>query len=83
MHTMPLTTKPRATAAPVSRRIWLAYEWFLELPVAMVLLVMWVAGTALLGACAVLVYAGLSALVGMVVGVSEQALALPSIQPTS
>ena len=83
MHTMPPTKKPRATAAPVWTRIGLAYEWFLELPVAVVLLVMWVAGTVLLGACAVLVYAGISALVGMVTGVSEQALALPSIHLTS
>jgi hypothetical protein len=72
MHTMPPTTKPSTksstTAAPVSTRIGLAYEWFLQLPVALVLLAMWMAGTALLGACALLMYAGISALVGMVAG---------------
>jgi hypothetical protein len=61
-------TKPSTTAAPVSTRIGLAYEWFLELPVAIVLWVMWMAGTALLGACALLMYAGISALVGIVAG---------------
>ena len=72
MHTKQPTTKPSTkpttTAAPVLRRIGLAYEWFLELPVALVLLVMWMAGTALLGACALLMYAGISAVVGMVAG---------------
>ena len=68
MHTTQPTTKPSTTAAPVSTRIGLAYEWFLELPVAVVLMVMWMAGTALLGACALLMYAGISALVGMVAG---------------
>jgi len=72
MHTKQSTTKPRpkpsTTAAPVSTRIGLAYEWFLELPVALALLVMWMAGTVLLGACALLMYAGISALVGMVAG---------------
>jgi hypothetical protein len=72
MHTKQPTTKPRTlpgtTAAPVSTRKGLAYEWFLELPVAVVLLVMWMAGTALLGACALLMYAGISAVVGMVAG---------------
>jgi hypothetical protein len=68
MPTKQPTTMPSTTAAPVSTRIGLAYEWFLELPVALVLLVMWMAGTALLGACALLMYAGISALVGMVAG---------------
>jgi hypothetical protein len=56
------TTKPRTTAAPLSTRLGLAYEGFLELPVAVVLLVMWVASTALFGACALLMYAGIAAL---------------------
>jgi hypothetical protein len=56
------------TAAPESRGIGLAYERFLELPVAVVLLVMWAAGTVLLGACALVAYAGVSALVGIVIG---------------
>ena len=33
-----------------------AYERFLELPVALVLAVMWLAGVALLGSCALAVY---------------------------
>ena len=60
-------TKPRAsartTAAPVSTGIGLAYEWFLGLPVAVVLLVLWVGGVALFGACALVAYALVSALV--------------------
>jgi len=48
-RTKPPTTKPRTTAAPVSTGIELAYERFLELPVAVVLLVLWVGGVALLG----------------------------------
>ena len=61
------TTKGSTTAS-VSVGIRLAYERFLELPVAVVLLVMWVVGVALLGACALLAYAGISALVGVVAG---------------
>jgi hypothetical protein len=72
MHTKQSTTKPRpkprTTVAPASMSIGLAYEWFLELPVAVVLLVMWTAGAVLLGACALLMYASISALVGMVAG---------------
>jgi hypothetical protein len=72
MHTKQSTSKPRpkprTTVAPASTRIGLAYECFLELPVAAVLLVMWAAGAVLLGACALLMYAGISALVGMVAG---------------
>ena len=59
-------TTNRRTAASVSAGIRLAYERFLELPVAVVMLVAWVVGVALLGACALLAYAGISALVGMV-----------------
>ncbi len=56
----------RRTTATVSVGIGLAYERFLELPVPVVLLVMWVVGVALLGACALLVYVAMSALAGMV-----------------
>jgi hypothetical protein len=56
------------TTASVSEGIGLAYEWFLELPVLVVLLVLWVGGVALLGACALLAYAALSTLVGIVAG---------------
>ncbi len=58
----------RRTTASVPAGIRLAYERFLELPVAVVLLVMWVVGVALLGACALLAYATISALVGVVAG---------------
>jgi hypothetical protein len=58
------TTKLRTTAATVSTGIGLAFEWFLELPVAVVLLVLWVGGVALLGACGLVAYALISALVG-------------------
>jgi hypothetical protein len=60
-------TEPRS-AAPVSRGIGLAFEWFLELPVPIVLLVLWVAGVVFFGACALLTYMGISALVEMVGG---------------
>jgi hypothetical protein len=71
MPTKQLTTKPRPeprTAAPVSRGIGLAFEWFLELPVPVVLLVLWVAGVVFFVACALLAYVGISALVEMVAG---------------
>ena len=60
-------TEPK-TAAPVSRGIRLAFEWFLELPVQVVFLVLWVAGIVFFGACALLAYMGISALVELVVG---------------
>ena len=62
-----LTAKRRTTAS-VSEGIGLAYEWFLELPVPVVLMVLWVGGVALLGACALLAYAAISTLVGIVAG---------------
>jgi len=76
MHTKQPTTKskteprtePRTAAPPVSREIGLAFEWFLELPVPIVLLVLWVAGIVFFGACALLTYMGISALVEMVRG---------------
>jgi len=52
----------------MSAGIGLAFEWFLELPVQVVLLVMWVAGVVFFGACALLTYLGISALVEMVAG---------------
>jgi len=67
----PTTTKPRTelrSVAPVSREIGLAFEWFLELPVLVVLLVLWVAGVVFFGACALLAYVGISAVVEMVAG---------------
>jgi hypothetical protein len=72
MPTMQPTTKPRTppstTAAPVSRRIGLAYEWFLELPVLVVVLVLWAGGVAFLGALALVSYVLISALVGVIAG---------------
>jgi hypothetical protein len=52
----------------VSTGIGLGFEWFLELPVPIVLLVLWVAGIVFFGACALLTYMGISALVEMVGG---------------
>jgi hypothetical protein len=60
-------TEPR-TAAPVSREIGPGFEWFLELPVPVVLFVLWVAGIVFFGACALLTHMGISALVEMVGG---------------
>ena len=64
---IPPKTEPR-TAVPVSTGIGLAFEWFLELPVQVVLLVLWVAGIVFFGAWALLTYMGISALVEMVGG---------------
>ena len=67
-RTEPRTEPPRS-AAPVSTGIGgLAFEWFLELPVQVVLLVLWVAGIGFFGVCALLTYMGISALVEMVGG---------------
>ena len=74
MHTKQPTTNSRTeprTAAPprVSTGIGgLAFEWFLELPVQVVILVLWVAGIVFFGVCALLTYMGISALVEMVGG---------------
>ncbi len=47
--------KPRSSS-PWPLTIGLAYERFLELPVAVVLGVMWLAGVALIGSCALVLY---------------------------
>jgi hypothetical protein len=39
-------------------RIVQAYEWFLDLPVAAVLVVLWLAGMGLVGFCALALYLG-------------------------
>jgi hypothetical protein len=73
-RTEPRTEPPRSAAPPVSTEIvstgigGLAFEWFLELPVQVVLLVLWVAGIGFFGVCALLTYMGISALVEMVGG---------------
>ena len=64
MRTQQPTTKKPRSAAPTSRGIGSAFEWFLQLPVPVVLLVMWVGGVVLLGACVLLAYAVISAVVG-------------------
>jgi hypothetical protein len=71
MRTRQPTTKSRTeprTADSVSRGIGLALEWFLGLPVQVVFLVLWVAGIVFVGACALLTYVGISAVVEMVRG---------------
>jgi hypothetical protein len=60
-------TKGRTTPT-LSARLGLAYEWFLEWPVRVAVLVLWVAGVVLLGTCALVAYAAVSALLGMVAG---------------
>ena len=56
--------KVSVEAAPSSPSlIGRAYEGFLELPVAFVLLVLWVAGVAMLGSVVLLAYAVISTLV--------------------
>jgi hypothetical protein len=62
-------TEPRsaASSSPVSRDLGLAgpaFEWLLELPAPVVILGLWVAGIMFFGACALLTYVGISALVG-------------------
>jgi hypothetical protein len=67
---IPITRKksPRASAktssaAPSSVGIVRAYERFLEKPVTFVLGVMWLAGVALVGSCALVVYLAVRALI--------------------
>jgi hypothetical protein len=61
-------TKPTTTTDPASRGIGLAFEWFLKLPVQVVLLVLWGAGVVFFGACVLLAYLGISALARIVAG---------------
>jgi hypothetical protein len=61
-------TAKRRTTASASVGIGLAYERFLELPVPVVLSVLWVGGVALLGACALLAYTVTSTLAGVLAG---------------
>ena len=56
--------KARVEAAPSSPSIiGRAYQGFLELPVLVVLGVLWVAGVAMLGSCVLVAYAIISTLV--------------------
>jgi hypothetical protein len=45
------------TSIPTSGRIAHAYERFLKMPVGVVLALVWLAGAAFLGSCALVVYA--------------------------
>jgi hypothetical protein len=58
------------TATTVSEGIGLAYGWFLELPVRVVVLALWTGGVAFLGALALVAYVLISALVGVIAGAS-------------
>ena len=53
----------QGSSAPLSVAIGRAYERFLEMPVAFVLGVMWLAGMALIGSCALVLYLVVSALI--------------------
>ncbi len=62
------TSAKGRTTATLSERVGLTYEWFLELPVRVVVLVLWAGGVALLGALALVSYVLISALVGVIAG---------------
>ena len=53
----------QGSSAPLSVAIGRAYERFLEMPVVVVLAVMWVAGAALLTSCALALYLAVSMLI--------------------
>jgi hypothetical protein len=56
--------RPRtSSAAPLSVGIGRVYERFLEMPTVFVLGVTWLAGVALLGSCALVLYLAVSALI--------------------
>ncbi len=59
----PVRPRSSASAAPLSVGAGRVYERFLELPVAFVLGVMWLAGAALVGLCALALYFVVSALI--------------------
>ena len=62
----PTPVRPRTSsdAAPLSAGIvGRAYERFLEMPVALVLVVSWLAGVALMSSCALVVYLAVRALI--------------------
>jgi hypothetical protein len=56
------------TTTTVSEEIGLAYEWFLELPLRVVMLVLWASGVAFLGALALVAYVLISTLIGVIGG---------------
>ncbi len=67
--TVPITPKedpqasPTSSSAAPSSGLGRSYERFLEMPVAFVLVVLWLAGVALMGSCALLVYLAVWALI--------------------
>jgi hypothetical protein len=54
------------TSIPTSGRIAHAYKQFLEMPVGVVLVLVWLAGAAFLGSCALMLYAVVSVLLGSI-----------------
>jgi hypothetical protein len=54
---------PRTFSAFLSVGIGRAYEQFLEMPVVIVLSMLWFAGAALMGSCALVLYLAVSALI--------------------
>ena len=59
---------PANAPANAPKRLARAYEGFLEMPVLVVLAVMWVAGAALLSSCALVLYVAGSLLVRAIAG---------------
>ncbi len=60
----PVWPRTSSDAAPLSAGIVVrVYERFLEMPVALVLGVSWLAGVALVGSCALVVYLAVRALI--------------------
>ena len=59
---------PSNAPANAPKRLARAYEGFLEMPVLVVLAVMWVAGAALLSSCALVLYVAGSLLVRAIAG---------------
>ena len=55
-HPPPVVEQPGTSAAALSGAVVGAYEWFLELPVWVVLGVMWLVGVALIGSLALVLY---------------------------
>jgi hypothetical protein len=59
----PAASVKTSSAAPLSVGRGRAFERFLEMPVAFVLVVMWLAGAVLMGSCALVLYLAVSALI--------------------
>jgi hypothetical protein len=59
----PTPSHGQGTSTPLLVAIGSAYERFLEMPVAFVLGVMWLAGAVLMGSCALALYLVVSALI--------------------